>query len=286
MNMTYQINKIYNEDCISALRNIQDKSIDLIIADPPYNLSKSNNTWKWDNQTKGLGFGGKWSLTHTEWDDMPFKDYWDFTYLWLNESKRVLSPKGSIWIFGTYHNIGIINVIMQILGIEIINEIIWYKRNAFPNLSNRRFTASHETLLWGHTGGKKRQYFYDSMTMKLSDFPEDNLKIKGKQMRTVWDIPNNKTKEELLFGKHPTQKPIRIIKRILLSSSKQNDLVLIPFAGVGSECVACSIYYRNFIGFELNNEYIKTANNRLQHLENNTRLFNEEFSTNNQVVGK
>ena len=266
-------NIIHHKDYLTGIKKLPDNSIDLIIADPPYNLSKSNNSWKWDNEIKKMGFGGKWSITNEDWDDLPFEDYWYFSITWIKESIRVLKPTGSFWVFGTYHNSGIFNVIFQLLDIEIINEIIWYKRNSFPNLSNRRFTASHESILWGHTGGKKRSYYFDYKIMKGGKFPEDNLKKDGKQMRTVWDIPNNKTKEELKYGKHPTQKPIRLLKRMVLCSSKPEDLVLIPFSGSGSECVVCKSLKRDFIGFEINKDYVSISNKRLDNINPNLELF-------------
>jgi|TARA_B100002003_G_C13862070_1_gene421964 DNA modification methylase len=143
-NKELKLNTINNIDCLEGYKLLEDNSIDLIIADPPYNLSKSSTHWKWNNEVKNIGFGGKWNITNEDWDDISFDDYWKFSTSWILESKRVLKPTGSIWVFGTYHNIGIFNVLFQTTGIEIINEIIWYKRNAFPNLSNRRFTASHE----------------------------------------------------------------------------------------------------------------------------------------------
>ena len=143
-NKELKLNTINNIDCLEGYKLLEDNSIDLIIADPPYNLSKSSTHWKWNNEVKNIGFGGKWNITNEDWDDISFDDYWKFSTSWILESKRVLKPTGSIWVFGTYHNIGIFNVLFQTTGIEIINEIIWYKRNVFPNLSNRRFTASHE----------------------------------------------------------------------------------------------------------------------------------------------
>lgn len=256
--------KIICGDCVSKMKLISDNSVDLIIADPPYNLSKGNS-WKWDNSEKLEGLGGNWDKTNEDWDDMGFKEYWDFTEAWLVESKRVLKPTGSIWVYGTYHNIGIINVLFQKLGIEIINEVVWYKRNSFPNLSGRRFTASHETLLWGHCGGKKRQYTFNYEEIKNGSFPEDLLKKEGKQMRTVWDIPNNKKKEELKFGKHPTQKPIRVCNRIIISSSNKGDIVLAPFCGSGTECVSALSLGRDFIGIDSNKEYIALARKRIEH---------------------
>ncbi|MGB6329786.1 MAG: site-specific DNA-methyltransferase [Halarcobacter sp.] len=261
--MNLEINKIHQLDCIEGMKKLSDNSVDFVIADPPYNLSKGYNL-NIPANLKNLGFGGKWIKTMESWDDMPLMKYAEFTYLWLKEVKRVLKPSGSFWIFGTYHNIGIVNFTLQLLEMEMINEIVWYKRNAFPQLAKRRFTASHETIIWGHTGtNKKREYFFDYDYIKDSLFPEDQLKKENKQMRTVWDIPNNKKKIELEYGKHPTQKPIRVLERIVKSSTKEDWIGLIPFAGVGSECVTCKENNRQFIGFELEKEYIDIADKRL-----------------------
>ena len=188
---------------------------------------------------------------------------------WIGEAKRILKPTGSMWIFGTYHNIGIINVILQMQEVEIINEVIWYKRNAFPNLSGRRITASHENIVWCHSGKKKREYYFDYEYSKNGDFSGDGLKGEGKQMRTVWDIPNNKDKSELQYGKHPTQKPIRILKRMIKLASKEGDVMLTPFSGAGSECVAAKTCGRKYIGFEVDKNYYEIANERLSHIETN-----------------
>lgn len=258
------INTIFNMDCLEGMKGMPDKSVDLVIADPPYNLSKGAK-WKWDNSVILKGMGGNWNKVMVDWDNMSFEDYWNFTVQWISEVKRILKPTGSVWIFGTYHNMGIINVICQMLEVEIINEIVWFKRNAFPNLSGRRFTASHETILWAHSGGKNRQYYFDYEYIKNTDFPEDLIKQPGKQMRTVWDIPNNKSKEELAYGKHPTQKPIRLLKRMILSSTKEGDMVFTPFGGSGSECVAAKLCGRKYCGFELNTEYYNISLERLKH---------------------
>jgi len=259
-----QMNNIYNMSCIEGMKKIDDKCIDIIIADPPYNLSKGN-ILKLVNPPKDLKMGGSWSKVMEKWDNMTLNKYFNFTAEWLMETKRILKPTGSMWIFGTYHNLGIINVICQILEIEIINEIIWYKRNAFPNLSGRRITASHETLLWCHVGNKKREYYFDYDYSKNGFFEGDQLKIQGKQMRTVWDIPNNKSKDELIYGKHPTQKPIKLLQRMINLSSKENDIVLSPFSGAGSECVAAKKLNRKYIGFEIIEEYCKISENRLKN---------------------
>lgn len=253
---------IINSDCILGMKKLPNDSIDLLIADPPYNLSKSG-IWKWDNSVELKGMGGNWNITNENWDNMSLEDYFKFTVAWLTEAKRIVKPTGSMWIFGTYHNTGIINVVCQILGIEIINEVIWYKKNAFPNLSGRRLTASHETILWAHTGGKKRSYFFDYEYSKNGDFVGDELKSAGKQMRTVWDLSNNKKPEELKYGKHPTQKPIKILTRMIKLSSKNGDIMLTPFSGAGSECVAAKMTGRHYIGFETEQKYCAISEERL-----------------------
>lgn len=265
---TLPINTIINGECVSEMKKLPDSCIDLIIADPPYNLSKGGD-WKWDNSAELQGMGGNWNKVMQEWDDFTFESYMTFTKAWLTEAKRILKPTGSMWIFGTYHNIGVINVMCQMLGIEIINEVVWYKRNAFPNLAGRRLTASHETILWCNKGGKKREYYFDYEYSKNGDFSYDGLKTPGKQMRTVWDISNNKDKSELAYGKHPTQKPIRILKRMIILASREGDVMLTPFSGSGSECVAAKMTGRKYIGIELDNSYCEIAADRLCHVEEN-----------------
>ncbi len=265
------LNQIILQDCIEGMKDLPDKSVDLVIADPPYNLSKGNK-WKWDNSVKLQGMGGNWTKVMENWDNMDLQEYWLFSLSWINEVKRVLKQSGSLWVYGTYHNIGIMNVIFQILKIEILNEIIWYKRNSFPNLSGRRFTASHENLLWAHVG-KKREYYFNYKLTKTMKVPEDLLKSDGKQMRTVWDIPNNKEKIEIKFGKHPTQKPVRLCERLILTTSKPNDIVLVPFCGAGSECVAAKALGRNFLSYEIDSKYREIAVKRLEHINGELKLF-------------
>lgn len=253
---------IINGNCLEIFLEIPDASIDLIIADPPYNLSKGG-AWKLDHAALP-GTGGAWGKTMEAWDNMPLGEYMDFTRAWLFQAARTLKPTGSMWVFGTYHNTGIINVACQLLGIEIINEVIWYKRNAFPNLAGRRLTASHENILWCHSGRKKREYYFDYEYSKDGSFPYDSLKSAGKQMRTVWDISNNKEKVELSLGKHPTQKPVRILDRMIRLSTKPGDLVFAPFSGAGSECVAAKLAGRHYMGIEIDNAYCKLAKKRLE----------------------
>ena len=264
---------ISNSDCIEGMKAMPSNCVDIIIADPPYNLSKSGD-WKWDNSVSFSGMGGSWNITNENWDNMSLDDYFNFSIAWLTEAKRILKPSGSMWIFGTYHNIGIINIVCQMLGIEIINEVIWYKRNAFPNLSGRRLTASHETILWTHSGGKKRNYYFDYEYSKNGEFAGDGLKSPGKQMRTVWDLSNNKKPDELKYGKHPTQKPIKVLSRMIKLSSRPGDIMLTPFAGAGSECVAAKMTGRHYIGFETEEEYCKISEERLAHTEQENEQMN------------
>jgi site-specific DNA-methyltransferase (adenine-specific) len=262
--------KIVCGDTLNLIKNLPDKSVDLVIADPPYNLSKGSHI---NFQASGLnGFGGKWSKVMENWDNLPLVDYFKFTVDWLSEAKRILKDTGSILVFGTYHNIGIINTVFQALNIEIINEIVWYKRNSFPNLAGRRFTASHETILWGHVGENKRNYYFNYKLSKEYSDSSDLLKQKGKQMRTVWDIPNNKNREEIKFGKHPTQKPLKVCERIISLTSKEGDLVLSPFSGAGTECVAAKRLNRHYIGFEIDPNYVKIAGERLSNVNLRNKL--------------
>lgn len=257
-----QTSRILVEDCIAGMKKLPPATFDLAIADPPYNLS-SGGEWKWDNSVRLSGMGGNWNKVMETWDNMSLSEYFHFTMSWLAEVKRLVRPEGSIWVHGTYHNTGVINLCMQILGIEIINEVVWYKRNSFPNLSGRRLTASHETLLWAHTGGKKRRYFFNYENAKNKPYPEDLLKTAGAQMRTVWDIPNNKKREEIACGKHPTQKPERIIQRIFDISMKPNGHLLVPFVGGGTDCVVAQKNGCSYVGFEINEEYAALANRRV-----------------------
>lgn len=254
------LNTIMHGDALELLRTVPDQSVDLIIADPPYNLSKGMSLKLASGSL--VGTGGNWEKVMQKWDDYDLLGYMEFTELWLREAKRVLKSTGSMWVFGTYHNTGIINTLMQLLGIEIINEVVWYKRNAFPNLAGRRLTASHETLIWAHAG-KKRKYIFNYEFSKAYSDRGDELKAAGKQMRTVWDIPNNKERFEIALGKHPTQKPLKICKRIVELTTKEGDIVLAPFSGSGSECLAAKLTNRNYIGFEIEEEFVELSRQRL-----------------------
>jgi len=256
--------RVYHGNFIELVSQLPDQSVDLIIADPPYNASKGNDLAMQYGTLPG--FGGNWRKIAQVWDDMSLHDYLAFTLSWLTEARRVLKQTGSMWVHGTYHSAGITNVAMQMLEIEIINEIVWYKRNSFPNLAGRRLTASHETILWAHRGGK-RAYRFNYEHSKSGDFSDDELKAPGKQMRTVWDLPNNKPRHEHAHGKHPAQKPVRLARRFIQLSAGPGDLCLVPFAGSGSECVAAQEEGLHFIGFDTDESYVDIACARLNGCE-------------------
>jgi site-specific DNA-methyltransferase (adenine-specific) len=230
--------RLHLEDALRGMKAIPDASIDLAIVDPPYGASSGSGAWKLPSDHRLERFGGAWKLAAHEWDRISGMAWMDFALEWLRELRRCVSPTGSIWIHATYHNSGMVNVACQILDLEIINEVVWFKRNAFPNLAGRRLTASHETLLWVHTGGSNRRYRFNYGAVKAAAFGGDSLKAAGKQMRTVWDIPNNKSAGELRFGRHPTQKPLRLAERLILISGVTGGKLLVPFMGSGTEVLA------------------------------------------------
>lgn len=253
---------IYLQDALEGMTKLPDKSFDLAIADPPYGAS-TKAAWKLENGHSLSGFGGPWKLASHTWDMFSGIEGFEITLRWLSELRRLVKPTGSVWIHSTYHNSGIVNVACQLLGLEIINEVIWFKRNAFPNLSGRRLTASHETILWVHTGESKREYLFNYKDAKAACFPEDRLKGRGKQLRTVWDIPNNKTKEETKFGTHPIQKPLRLTERMLFVSAVRGGRLLVPFVGSGTEIIAGLYYGMECVGFENDAEYFDLACRRV-----------------------
>ena len=256
--------RIFNEDCVRGMSRLPDNSFDIAILDPPYAASSSKSV-QLDKEHNLPGMGGSWNITNQEWDQYGPLEYFNWATTWLKEVKRLVKPTGSIWIFGTYHNIGIINFILQLIDVEIINQVAWFKRNSFPNLRNTRLTASHEDIIWCHTGGRQRDYFFNADFAKHFSAKYDLIKKQGKQMRTVWDIPNNKAAVELQYGKHPTQKPMRVIERLLGLSAQPGGTCLIPFLGGGTEALAAIKHGLTFTAFERDTEkgYVDLAKKRL-----------------------
>lgn len=254
--------RLYCDDCLKVLDNIPENTFDMIFADPPYMLSNGGITCK--NGKIASVNKGKWDESHGIEADF------EFHKKWLSACKRVLKENGTLWVSGTYHSIYSCGFAMQLLGYHILNDISWFKPNASPNMSCRYFTASHETLIWARKD-KKSKHTFNYELMKNGEFLSDFLKKPNMQMRSVWAIGTPKSNEKI-FGKHPTQKPLELLERIILASTKENDLILDPFMGSGTTGVAAIKLDRQFIGIEKNPEFIVLADKRIfdayQHKEN------------------
>ncbi|MEP3655242.1 MAG: site-specific DNA-methyltransferase [Litorimonas sp.] len=239
-------------DCLTVLEKITDpipdNSVDMIFADPPYNLSNDGFTCS----------GGRMvSVNKGDWDrSQGVEADYLFHQTWIAACNRKLRPGGTLWISGTYHSIYQCGYALQVEGMHILNDIAWFKPNASPNLSCRMFTASHETLLWARTA-KKHKHVFNYKDMKHGDWHEtDAIKKADKQMRSVWHIPLTK-KSEKAFGRHPTQKPEALLERVVLASTNPGDIVLDPFMGSGTTGVAALRHGRRFIGIEMDSEYLE-----------------------------
>ena len=189
---------------------------------------------------------------------------------WLKECKRVLKPNGTIWVSGTYHSIYACGLALQKLGYHILNDFCWYKPNASPNISCRYFTASHETLIWARKD-KEAKHKFNYKIAKEGDWLEDSYKKPNKQMRSVWEIGTPKASEKK-FGKHPTQKPLELLKRIILTSTDRNDLVLDPFTGSSTTGIAAYLYERKFIGIDKDKEYLDLSIKRFEDIQKQPQL--------------
>ena len=249
---------IYRGDCIKVLNEkIGEKSVDLIFADPPYNLSGNGLKWK-GNKT-----GGDWYMVNEEWDKMTAPEYMQFTRRWIGSCHRVLKDSGSIYISCTYHNLAEVMIVLKQLDFKINNVITWQKVNAMPNMTKRVFTHSAEFVIWA-VKGKKWIFNYKELK-KIN--PEKQKGGSLKQMRDVWPLPLVQGKERLrgTNGRalHPTQKPEEILKRIIIASSNKGDLVLDPFLGSGTTAVLAKRLGRNWIGIERSKKYLKAAKKRI-----------------------
>jgi len=248
---------LYNNDCLAVMSCFPENCVDMIFADPPYMLSNNGFT---------CHAGRMVSVNKGKWDKSNgFEEDFKFHEAWISECKRILKPEGSIWISGTYHSIYQCGYILQKEGYHILNDISWFKPNASPNLSCRFFTASHETLIWARKD-KKAKHYFDYKAMKNGYFPNDFIKKPSLQMRSVWAIHPPKN-DEKKYGKHPTQKPIELLKRIVIASTDKNSIILDPFCGSGTTGIASKIVGdRKFIGIEYDEKYIKTAISRYNDL--------------------
>lgn len=246
---------LYHGDVIKEMARFPDNKFDMIFADPPYFLS--NGSFTCQNGKMVSVKKGDWDLLST------LEDKLKFHLSWLKECKRVLKEDGTIWVSGTYHSIYQTGVAMDLLDFHILNDIAWFKPNASPNLSCRFFTASHETLIWARKSKKgKHKFNYDAM--KNGVWYEDSYKKPNRQMRSVWEIKTTPRNEKLL-GKHPTQKPMSLLKRIILSSTDENDLILDPFTGSSTTGLVAVEYKRKFVGIDNNKEYLNLSINRFKN---------------------
>lgn len=250
--------KLFQGDCVEILEKANPESIDMIFADPPYMLSNGGITC---HAGKVVSVNkGKWDVSKGLDEDF------EFHTRWINACKRVLKPNGTIWILGTYHSIYACGFALQKSGFKILNDICWFKPNASPNMSCRYFTASHETLLWAKKDNKEKHTFnYEAM--KNSDWGKDEIKKPNKQMRSVWQIDTPKSYEKI-FGKHPTQKPLELLRRIILASTNKGDLILAPFTGSSTTGIMATELGRNFIGIDLEKEYLDLSIKRFEQSKN------------------
>ncbi len=251
-------NHLHHGDCIQIMNTVIDKgSIDLIFADPPYNLSGNGLHWK-GNKT-----GGDWYMVNEAWDRMSAPEYLQFTRKWIGGAYRILREGGSIYICCTYHNIAEVMLVLKQLDFKINNIITWQKTNAMPNMTRRVFTHSTEFVVWA-VKGKKWIFNYDELR-KLN--PEKQKDGSLKQMRDVWQLPLVQGKERIR-GKdnravHPTQKPEEMLRRIILASSNEADVVLDPFLGSGTTAYVAKKLGRRWIGIEKDKKYFQVAQNRM-----------------------
>lgn len=248
---------LYLGDSLKILQEIPDNSIDMIFADPPYFLS--SGTFTCQNGKMVSVKKGDWDLTNG------LKKDFEFHLAWTKECRRILKPGGTIWISGTYHSIYQCGFALQVNKFHILNDIAWYKPNASPNLSCRFFTASHETIIWARKE-KGAKHTFNYRLMKDGSWSEDFIKKPNLQMRSVWAIYPPK-KEEKINGKHPTQKPIDLLVRIVLASTNKNDIVLDPFTGSSTTGLASVLNDRNFIGIDMEREYLDLSIKRYKDLK-------------------
>jgi modification methylase len=244
------LDRIVMGDCIETMRALPAKSVDLIFADPPYNLQLGGDLSRPD--------GSHVDAVTDDWDKFDSLAIYDrFTREWLGEAKRILKDNGSIWVIGSYHNIFKVGSAVQDLGYWILNDIIWRKANPMPNFKGTRFTNAHETLIWASTG-EGAKYTFNYRSMKTLN---DEL-----QMRSDWEFPICGGPERLKKNGvkvHPTQKPEALIYRILLACSKPGDVVLDPFFGTGTTGAVAKRLGRHWIGIEREPVYIEAAEERI-----------------------
>jgi len=245
------VGRILDGDCIEAMRSLPSASVDLVFADPPYNLQLGGDLSRPD--------GSHVDAVTDHWDQFAsFATYDQFTREWLAEARRVLKPNGSLWVIGSYHNIFRVGAILQDMGFWILNDVVWRKANPMPNFKGTRFTNAHETLIWASMG-EKAKYTFNYRAMKTLN---DEL-----QMRSDWVLPICGGQERLKSGGtkvHPTQKPEALLYRVMLATTNKGDVVLDPFFGTGTTGAVAKRLGREWIGCERESVYRKAALERIE----------------------
>lgn len=241
---------LINGDTFKVLKKIEDKTFDIIFADPPYFLSNNGITCS----------GGKMiSVNKGDWDkSLTLKEKHTFNKRWIKECYRILKDTGTIWISGTLHNIYSIGMALEESGFKILNNITWQKTNPPPNLACKTFTHSTETILWARKDLKNVKYTFNYDAMKQMNG--------NKQMKDVWTTSLTKPSEKKQ-GKHPTQKPLEILDKIILASTKENDLILDPFCGSSTTGISAVKLGRKYIGIDNEKEYLDLSIRRYEELE-------------------
>ncbi len=247
------VDTILKGDCVAALENLPEHSVDMIFADPPYNLQLDGDLHRPDHS--------KVDAVNNDWDQFEsFAAYDAFTRAWMLAARRVLKPNGTIWVIGSYHNIFRVGSTMQDLGYWILNDIIWRKSNPMPNFLGRRFQNAHETMIWASRDQKAKGYTFNYEAMKAAN---DDV-----QMRSDWLIPicngGERLKKDDGSKVHPTQKPEALLARLMLSASKPGDIILDPFFGSGTTGAVARRLGRHFVGIEREQDYIDAAHARIQ----------------------
>ena len=250
------LDTIIKGDCVAAMEKLPEKSVDLVFADPPYNLQLDGDLHRPDQS--------KVDAVDDAWDQFDsFAAYDAFTRAWLLAVRRVLKPTGSIWVIGSYHNIFRVGAAMQDLGFWILNDVVWRKTNPMPNFRGRRFQNAHETMIWASRDQKAKGYTFNYDAMKAAN---DDL-----QMRSDWLFPictgSERLKDDNGDKVHPTQKPEALLARVMLSSSKPGDVVLDPFFGSGTTGAVARRLGRHFVGVEREQSYIDAATARIEAVE-------------------
>ncbi|MBA4000416.1 site-specific DNA-methyltransferase [Brevundimonas sp.] len=251
--MSIKTDVVLRGDCIEVLKGLPDASVDMVFADPPYNLQLGGDLLRPDNS--------KVDAVDDDWDQFEsFAAYDAFTRAWLSECRRVLKPEGSIWVIGSYHNVFRLGAAIQDLGFWVLNDIIWRKSNPMPNFKGTRFTNAHETLIWAARSREQKRYTFNYDALKA--FNEDT------QMRSDWTFAlctgEERIKDEEGKKAHPTQKPEALLHRVMLAATRPGDVVLDPFFGTGTTGAAAKRLGRHFIGIEREEAYAKVAEKRIQ----------------------